>query len=317
MGSFYDILSTQLLLVALMGVGVVIAKTGLVDKQGTATLSGLVLNLLLPCNILSSFFDSGGRDMLFVLGQIMIISACVTMAAYFLGKYVFFRSQPLEQQKVLRYGILISNAAYLGNPVIESIYGLSGLIYASAFLMPMRLIMWSLGLAIFTGKGDGPGAGIKKIILHPCLVATYAGLVILVSGWKPPALINRLVFTVGDCTTPFSMIVVGLILARIQLRNIITKTVLYYTFLRLLFIPLMLLGVLLLLNADFLRIDPLVMGIAVALTGMPAPAAASIMANKYHSDSELASKMLLVSVLLSMLTIPAWVILIRAITLGA
>jgi predicted permease len=232
------------------------------------------------------------------------------MAAYFLGKYVFFRAMPPEQQKVLRYGILISNAAYLGNPVIESIYGLSGLIYASAFLMPMRLIMWSLGLAIFTGKGDGPWTGVKKNVLHPCLVATYAGLIILVSGWKPPVLINKLVFSVGDCTTPFSMIVVGLILARIQLRSIITKTVLYYTFLRLVFIPLILLGVLLLL-ADLVRLDPLVMGIAVALAGMPAPAAASIMANKYHSDSGLASKMLLVSVLLSMLTIPAWVMLIR------
>jgi predicted permease len=289
-----------------MGVGVIIARAGLVDKQGTAILSGLVIYLLLPCNILSSFFDGGGRDMISSLGQIMIISAFVSMAAYFLGKYVFFRSMAAEQQKVLRYSILISNAAYLGNPVIESIYGLSGLIYASAFLLPMRLIMWSLGLVIFTGTGEGRGAGIKKIVLHPCLVATYTGLIILVSGWKPPALINRLVFSVGDCTTPFSMIVVGLILAQVPLRRIITGTVLSYTFLRLVLFPLTLLGVLLLL-----KVDTLVMGIAVALTGMPAPASASILANKYHSDSELASKMLLVSVLLSMLTIPAWVMLIR------
>jgi predicted permease len=301
-----------------MGVGVILAKAGLADKQGTATLSGLVLNLLLPCNILSSFFDSGGRDMLFSLGQIMIVSACVSMAAYFLGKYVFFRAMPPEQQKVLRYGILISNAAYLGNPVIESIYGPSGLIYASAFLMPMRLIMWSLGLMIFTGKGNRENrwADIKKIALHPCLAATYTGLIILVCGWRPPALINRLVFSIGDCTTPFSMIVVGLILAQVRLRRIITRTVLYYTFLRLVFIPLTLLGVLLLLPADLVRLDPPVMGIAVALAGMPAPASASIMANKYHSDSELASKMLLVSVLLSMLTIPAWVMLIRHIAPG-
>jgi predicted permease len=308
-GSFYDILSTQLLLVSLMGVGVIIARAGLVDKQGTTTLSGLVINLLLPCNILSSFFEGGGRDTLFALGQILIISACVHVAAYFLGKHIFFRSQAPEQQKVLRYGILISNAAYLGNPVIESIYGLSGLTYATAFMLPLRLIMWTLGLAIFTGKSD-----IRKTILHPCLVATYGGFIILLCGWKPPALLYRLIFSIGDCTTPFSMIVVGLILAQVRLRRIITGTVLYYTFLRLALFPLTLLGVLLLLKTD-----PLVMGITVALAGMPAPAATSILANKYHSDSELASKMLLVRVLLSMLTIPAWVMLIRFIApaLGA
>jgi predicted permease len=44
---------------------------------------------------------------------------------------------------------------------------------------------------------------------------------------------------------------------------------------------------------------------------MPAPANSSILAHRYNSDSELASKILLVSVLLSMLTIPALVMLIR------
>jgi predicted permease len=312
-GNFYDIIGTQLLLVCLMGVGVIVARAGLVDKQGTATLSNLVIYLLLPCNILSSFFGSGGRDMLFPLGMIMVISAGVSMAGYFLGKHVLFRTAPPEQQKVLRYGILISNAAFLGNPVVESIYGLSGLIYASAFLLPMRIIMWTLGLAIYTGRGEHENfrAGIKKIMLHPCLVATYSGFIILLSGWRPPALINALAFSIGDCTTPFSMLVVGLILAQVRLRNIITRTVLYYTFLRLLLFPLALLGILLFLKTVFPSIDALVMGITVTLTGMPAAATASIMANKYHSDSELASKMLLVSVLLSMLTIPAWVMLIR------
>ena len=141
-------------------------------------------------------------------------------------------------------------------------------------------------------------------------MATYLGIIILISGWRPPALINRLTFSIGDCTTPFCMIVVGLILAHVKLKNIISKTVLYYTFLRLVAVPLALLGVLLLF-----KVDTLVMGVAVALAGMPAPSNASILANKYHSDSELSSKMLLVSVVCSMLTIPAWVMVIRYITL--
>jgi predicted permease len=308
MGNFNDIIGTQVFLIVLMGIGVILAKVKLVDKPGINTLSSLVISLLLPCNILSSFFNAGGRDMLLSFGQMMFISASLSVAAYFLGRHVFFRSLPPEQKKVLHFSIFISNAAFLGNPVVESIYGLSGLAYASAYLLPMRIVMWTFGLALFVGKGErkGTGGGIAKILLHPCLVATYAGMIILFTGLRPGAFVSRLAFSLGNCTTPFSMIVVGLILAQVKLKNVISKTALYYAFLRLVLLPLALLGVLLLLKTD-----ALVMGIAVALSGMPAPANASILANRYNADSELASKILLVSVVLSMLTIPAWVMLIR------
>jgi predicted permease len=306
-GNFNDIIGTQVFLIALMSIGVILAKIKLVDKPGVSTLSNMVIYLLLPCNILSSFFSAGGRDMLFSLGQIILISVFLSAATYFLGKYVFFRSMPPEQKKVLHFSTFVSNAAFLGNPVVESIYGLPGLAYASAFLLPMRIVMWTFGLALFIGTEDRKGSGgIVKILLHPCLVATYLGAIVLITGLKPGAFISRLAFSVGNCTTPISMIVVGLILAQVKLKNILSKTVFYYAFLRLVLLPLALLGVLLLLKPD-----TLVMGVAVALTGMPAPANASILANKYHSDSELTSKMLLVSVVLSMLTIPAWVMLIR------
>ncbi|MDR2079376.1 MAG: AEC family transporter [Treponema sp.] len=308
MGNFNDIIGTQVFLIVLMGIGVILAKIKLVDKPGINTLSSLVISLLLPCNILSSFFNVGGRDMLFSLGQMIFISASLSVVAYFLGRYVFFRSLPLEQKKVLHFSIFISNAAFLGNPVVESIYGLSALAYASAFLLPMRIVMWTFGLALFIGKGDqkGTGGGIVKILLHPCLIATYVGMIMLIAELRPGFLMSRLAFSLGNCTTPFSMIVVGLLLAQVKLKNIIGKTVFYYVFLRLVLLPLALLGVLLLFKTD-----PLVIGIAVALTGMPAPTNASILANRYNSDSELASKILLVSVVLSMLTIPAWIMLIR------
>jgi predicted permease len=75
---------------------------------------------------------------------------------------------------------------------------------------------------------------------------------------------------------------------------------------RLLPLPPGLMGILFLFRAD-----PLVTGAAVALTGMPAPATASIPAAKYGADSEPASKLVLVSVLLSLLTVPALVLVIN------
>ena len=186
--------------------------------------------------------------------------------------------------------------------MVESLYGITGLVYASVYLLPLRVAMWTLGLGLFAG-GE---RNVKKIVLHPCLIATYLGLGIMVSGWGPPVFLNRIIFSISGCLTAVSMIVVGNILARINPRKIISGAVLYFAFIRLLLLPLALMGILFLFRAD-----PLVTGVAVALTGMPAPATASIMAGKYGADSELASKLILVSVLLSLLTVPALVLLIN------
>jgi predicted permease len=182
--------------------------------------------------------------------------------------------------------------------VVESIYGISGLMYASVFLLPPRIAMWTLGLSLFTGKGQG----IRKVVFHPCLIATYIGLVVMFAGAGVPVFLNRLILTVGNCTTAFSMFVVGHILAQVNPGKIITKTVLYYSFIRLLFLPFVLMVILFASGAD-----PLIAGVSIAMTGMPAPSTVSILAGKYGGDSELASKMILVSVLLSLLTVPVWV----------
>jgi predicted permease len=294
--SFDKIINTQLLLIFLIGTGIITAKTALLDKQGTLALSELVINVLLPCNILMSFINSRGKNIFLSLALMLLISLLVQVACFFLGKFVFFRNSPQEQKKVLCYSTLISNASFLGNPVVESIFGAPGLVYASVYLLPIRVSMWTLGLGLFTGaKGN-----IKKIILHPCMIATWLGVLIMCSGWQPPAVITQVIFSIGNCLTAIAMIVVGSILAQVNLRNILNKTVIWFSLVRLVLLPLALMGILLLFKTD-----SLVIGVSTALTGMPAPATVSIMANKYGGDSALASKLTLVSVLLSMLTVPA------------
>ena len=45
--------------------------------------------------------------------------------------------------KCLQYGTICSNAGFLGNPIAEGIYGAEGLVLASVYLIPQRIMMWS------------------------------------------------------------------------------------------------------------------------------------------------------------------------------
>ena len=294
--------TTQIFLLCLVFVGVIAAKTHIMDEYARSSMTNLVLCVFLPCNILSAFFGTS-RSQLPSLGIMLVISIGIIMLCFLLSRYVLYRGvvNP-EQKKVLIYGTIVSNAVFLGNPVVESIYGLGGLTYVAAYLVPLRISVWTLGLAVFTG---GKGS-LKKVIFHPGLIATYIGFLIMITGFTPPALVSRLVFSLGNCTTPLSLIVIGGILASVDPRKIFTKLTVYFAFIRLVLVPFLVMGILFIT-----RPAPMVSGISVILSGMPAGVTTSLLAGKFGADKELSSKIIFMSTLLSLITIPFLVWLLQ------
>ena len=293
----------QLFLLCLMLVGLITVKIRLVDEKTRSSLSDLILNVFLPCNILSSFFGAD-RSAFLSLGIILMISTGTLALCFVLSKYVLYPKVGSEQRKILLYATIVSNASFLGNPVIESIYGLGALIYSAVYLVPLRVALWTVGIAIFTG---GKGS-MKKLIFHPCLVATYLGFLVMITGFTPPVLVSRLVFSLGNCTTPISMMVVGSVLGLVEPRQLFTRLTFYYTVIRLVMIPLMVMGILMIF-----RPAPIITGVSIILSGTPAPVTTSILADKYESDRELASKVIFASTLFSIVTIPGLVWLVKLI----
>ena len=57
MDFFGDMLSLQMMLFCLMIVGLLIKKIGIISEAGRKTLSSLLINVVLPCNIVNSFMS--------------------------------------------------------------------------------------------------------------------------------------------------------------------------------------------------------------------------------------------------------------------
>ena len=287
----------QIFLLCLIFTGFITVKVRIVDEHTRSSITDLILFIFIPCNILSSFFGTD-RSQISSLGIIMLISLGVLVLSFVLSKVLYKRAGP-EQKKVLVYATLISNAGFLGNPVVESIYGLESLPYVAAYLLPLRVAVWTVGIAVFTGGKSN----LKKVIFHPCLIATYLGLIVMISGFSPPVLVSRLVFSLGNITTPLSMMMVGCILAKVDPGRILNKLTVYYTFVRLVLLPLLVMGILF----PF-RPAPMISSISVLLSGMPTGITTFILADKYGGDTELASGIIFVSTILSIITAPllAW-----------
>lgn len=301
---FLKMVNLQLMLFTLMLVGIILKKKGLIDDKTKKTLSDLLINFILPCNIIHSFMEkiemtaSFWKNCIYVL----IISLIVQIFATYISKLLFIK-YPKEKKSVMSYGIICSNSSFVGLPVAEALYGSIGVLYTSIAQIPLRFTMWTAGLSLFTNVSKKDA--FKKLAVHPCIVAIFIGFLLMILPIELPVFLNNSITSVSKCTIPMSMIVIGSILADADIKSLFSKTILYYTFLRLIAFPLLTLGVLSLFN-----LDKLLVSIIVLMSGLPAGSTTSILAEKYDCDSLFASQIVFVSTLFSMITIPLLTLLI-------
>lgn len=297
------LVTLQITIFLLVAVGFVLKRIHIVGPQGQKNINDMVIYVILPCNILRAFLDSPAENGFLSYLEVLIISVFIQAFCVIYGK-IAFRKEPEGRQKCLRYGTICSNAGFLGNPIAEGVYGAEGLMLASIYLIPQRIMMWSSGLAVFSGTSDKKQT-IKKVLTHPCILACILGIMFMLADIQLPPGLDGMVTALGNCNTAMSMMVIGMILADINVKDFWDKTVVKYTVHRLVVIPAAVYAV-----CRFLPLDRTAFGICVLLAAMPAGATTSILAEKYEMEPAFATKMVIFSTMLSLPTICIWSLLL-------
>lgn len=304
---FLQMLNLQFAMFILIVIGIIARKRNVVNVQAQKGLSDLLIYFILPCNIIESFQGKLTPNLIKNSIEAVLISLVIQISSIFLGR-ILFRRFPDKMKPVLDYGLICSNSSFIGLPVIGNIYNSIGVLYASIFQIPIRITMWTSGLSEFTGrKVDENGKmqpvftkeSIKKLMLHPCIVAVFIGLLIMGFQIPLPDCLNKSIAFMSKCTIPISMIVIGCILSECKVNQIFDKATFYFTFIRLIAFPLLVFVIL-----KFLKADPLIIGVSTLLTGMPAGTTTAILADKYGCDAVFGARIIFVSTLLSIFTIP-------------
>lgn len=280
----------------IIAIGFLISKKGILSDKARADITDIVLYVVLPCDIFSSFSKGISPDVLRQCGIVLVVSTGMHLMYTLLSKVLYVKIQP-ERREVAQYATIISNSGFMGLPVIESVFGRTGLLYGSIVLIPLRVFMWTAGLSLFTRTATREK--VKTVATHPCIWAVILGFVYLIVPFELPGFLTATIETVGRCTTTLSMLVVGSLLSGVDLKSIADKDCFYYSFFRLIAIPALVFGVLLLL-----RVDHVVTGVATLSAAMPAATVTAMLAEKYGRDAQFASKMLFVSTALSLVTLP-------------
>ena len=300
-----DLFSLQGTLFLMMLVGAWLKKRGIIDEHGKRCLTDLCVNLVIPCNIFKSCLIEFNLTIFRSCALLLLSAVLMQLLCLALNQVIYNRYAP-QQKKVLQYCTIVPMSGFLGNPIAEGIYDQIGVLYTSIFLIPMRIVMWSVGTTYFVADSKtDPKAVLKNVLTHPCLVAIYLGVLCMVTQIPLPSFLTETARYIGNCNSALTMFIVGTILADVKLSTIINLHTALFSAIRLLALPALALGV-----GTLLGLDPTSLGISVLMTGMPAGATAAIFAARYQSDAPFATKCVVMTTLVSMVTLPLWCYLV-------
>ncbi|MCR5448746.1 MAG: AEC family transporter [Solobacterium sp.] len=299
----------QFLMFVEMAAGWALCKTGILQPKDRKVLSALVVNLMLPCNIVAAFNMKMSGELLKQFMMILIISILIQVMCSIVASHAYNHEQP-PVKKVLQYATVCSNSGFLGNAVAECVYGSMGLALGQIYLIPQRIIMWSAGISYFT-EGTSRKDVILRILKHPCIIAVELGLLRMIFQIPVPLAVDSVLSSLGRCSTPLIMLFLGMILAETGIGNMITKRNLGFSVIRLVLLPMAVLA-----GCYLAHIDPVTAGLSVLLTAMPAGSTTAVLAEQYNGDTEFAANCVVLTTLLSIAVLPLWVVLLQKL-LGA
>ena len=320
-----DLITNVAILFLMMIPGIILKKCKLIGDGFGKGISNLVLYIAQPCLIFLAYVREFDKSVLLNSLWVLLFSLIAHIIFSVIALSLFKKTAD-SARRMLRFATIFSNAAFMGIPLIAAVIeSPSARIYASVYNITFNLFLWVLGVYICTSNRDLDNDGdvdhddltirkkhsqasIKKAILHPVTLAAALGLIFFLTpldGYlmKATLIIDGLEMLKG-LVAPLSMIVIGIRLADIDFRGFFTDKNLYiFLALRHFVLPLIVAGVCKLLMLTGI-IDNNVYLVTVIMASAPAASSATMFAEKYDCDAAYVSKLVSVSTILSIATMP-------------
>ena len=304
--NFLPIFQKMVELFLIIILGYFATKVGVMNQQGKQNFSKLVLNVTMPCTILSSVVNSttlpGTKEILYTL-LIALLSYVLLFVIAFLAPKIMGLSK--QQKGVAFFALMFGNVGFIGFPVIDAIYGADAVFYASVFNMPFNLLAYSLGVYVLKKDSLAEGANnqsslsLKKLFLTPALISSIVSILIALLKLNLPALLCEPIGIVGNITTPAALLIIGCTLAEMPVAEMFNNAKAYLvSFFCIIVSPAL----------TLLVFHPFTSGItlkvAVIMAAMPVATAGTMLCVEHKCDEKFMAQITFLTTLLTVVTIP-------------
>ncbi len=292
---------------------IILKKKKIVGDSAPSVVAGLITEVTFPCMIITNMqleysarIVNNCKYILLVFAMLIVVSMGISRLA------VKLLNLSKQREGILAFMFMFGNSGFLGVPLLSALFGPEAVFYGALCDATYNVFMFSVGMNMIKAGTASEGGKISmcrlvRCLINPCFLSVLIGLALFFSGITIPAFLASPMNMLGSATTPLAMMLIGLRLADVSVKElIIDKTVYLPVFFKLLVAPCVALGIVSL----FPNMELLLKLAIVVESSMPAAMATVIFSEQYKSDVMYATKGVAMSTILSMLTIPLFVILV-------
>lgn len=294
---FLTVFTQVAVLFILIALGFILSKKGLLDDKGAKQMTDLVLLIVTPCVIINSFIREFNKALFKNLLICFLIAFLSHILFIVLGE-IIFKDKDKKRNSVLKFGAVFSNCGFMSLPLQQAVLGDDGVFYGSAYIAMFNIFVWSYGL--LTVSGDKKHLTPKKLLINPGIIGVTVGLLIFLFSIPVPTVIKSPVSFMAALNTPVPMIIIGYHLSRCDLLNAFKdKWVIINVATRIIVFPLLVLFIMLPLGLDKAVFVSSVISICA-----PTAANTTMFASKFGADTDLSVKLVSLSTVFSIITMP-------------
>ena len=204
-----------MMLMVIVGYGTV--KFRVIESEDSKILSRLIVYILQPCLICRSFQIDLTPERL---------NGFLWALGLGFGTYIFWIAalellkKPLKLDAIDRCSMIYSNVGNLALPLINMILGSEYVFYASALQVPFNVFVWTHGNSVISGEKH---LHFRKIILNPNMIALITGILMTSLRIRLPDVLDTAMDSLGSMVGPCSMLVIGMVITRNDLKKVFTN----------------------------------------------------------------------------------------------
>lgn len=296
----------------IMLLGYFSGKTKAFDGTNAQSFNKLVLNYALPAALFVSIVKAD-RAMLFSDLKLTLVSLFVIIGCYYVVYFVTKKFFKHSKAEAAVSGLICGSPTigFLGFAILEPIYGATpsvGLVVAivaivvNAIEIPIGLTLLNTGTGTLTagGKKPSPWGPMINALKQPVAWAPILAVIIVLCGIRFPSIFDPCFNLIAKANSGVAVFAAGVTLSATKF--IFDKEVVINTFLKLIFMPgiILVIGLLVGMHGENLQMLVLCAALPPAFSGI-------IIASRYQTYVATGTSSLAVSTFFFMVTAPLWI----------
>ena len=279
--------------------GFVLYKKKMISDSASKDLSALVVNVCSPGLVIVSMFNDLSQipreNVIFVGAISVIFYLFLIFFGYFL---VWLLKVPGHLKNAYVLMTVFGNTGFIGIPVALAIIGPESMVYVIVFNFLFNLTIFTFGIMLLKKDNQGKKQSWKDY-LSPGLLACIAAFAIYWFHIELPEEIETLAGYYGNACTLLSMIVIGISLAGMKVKDMMkNRRLLVFVFIRFIAFP-----ILLALALRPVLSDLLIREVVLLMAALPVGNFPAMLCEQYGRDPKPIAEGIVVTTILSVFTI--------------